>query len=226
MFRTLTTLMTGANARAETRVRDTFALELIEEKIRQAEAGLKSAKATLASLIQRQRVETRAREALDVRIADMLARAKEALDGGREDLARDAAQAIAEMENELATRKETLNRLDSRVLRLRSSVEAGHRRIVDLKQGAIQARAVRRESQMQVRLGRSLDATPVEEAEALIKRVLGEDDPFERSEILREIEGDLTNKSTADRLSDAGFGPATRSTADAVLERLKSTKKS
>ena len=226
MFRTLTTLMTGANARAETRVRDTFALELIEEKIRQAEAGLKSAKATLASLIQRQRVETRAREALDVRIADMLARAKEALDGGREDLARDAAQAIAEMENELATRKETLNRLDSRVLRLRSSVEAGHRRIVDLKQGAIQARAVRRESQMQVRLGRSLDATPVEEAETLIRRVLGEDDPFERSEILREIEGDLTNKSTADRLSDAGFGPATRSTADAVLERLKSTKKS
>lgn len=224
MFRTLTTLMTGASARAETRVRDTFALELIEEKIRQAEAGLKSAKATLASLIQRQRIEARALGALEARIADMTTRATEALEGDREDLAREAAQAIAEMENERTIRRETLDRLDARVLRLRSSVEAGHRRIVDLKQGAIQARAVRRESQMQMRLGRSLDGTPVEEAEALIKRVLGEDDPFERSEILREIEGDLTGGNTADRLAGAGFGPATRSTADAVLARLKSTK--
>ena len=221
MFRTLTTLLTGAQARAETRVRDTYALELIEEKIRQAEAGLKSAKATLASLIQRQRVEARALSALETRIADMTTRATAALEAGREDLARDAAQAIAEMENERTLRRETLDRLDARVLRLRASVEAGHRRIVDLKQGAIQARAVRRESQMQMRLGRSLDGAPAEEAEALIKRVLGEDDPFERTEILREIEGDLTGASTADRLADAGFGPATRSTADAVLARLK-----
>ena len=69
-----------------------------------------------------------------------------------------------------------------------------------------------------------MDTAPADEADALIKRVLGEDDPFERSEILREIEGDLSGTSTADRLADAGFGPATRSTAHAVLARLKSSK--
>ena len=54
MFRTLATLINGANARAEDRVRDAFAIELIDQKIREAETSLKAAKATLATLIQRQ----------------------------------------------------------------------------------------------------------------------------------------------------------------------------
>jgi len=53
MFGTLKTIMTGANARAEERVRDTYAIELIEQKIREANASLQAAKGTLASLIQR-----------------------------------------------------------------------------------------------------------------------------------------------------------------------------
>jgi len=36
MFRTLRTIMTGAIARAEDRVKDTCAIELIEQKIREA----------------------------------------------------------------------------------------------------------------------------------------------------------------------------------------------
>ncbi|WP_319004483.1 hypothetical protein [Loktanella gaetbuli] len=51
MFKTLTTLLSASNARAETRLRDTFAIELIDQNIRTAEARLRAAKATLASLI-------------------------------------------------------------------------------------------------------------------------------------------------------------------------------
>ena len=65
----------------------------------------------------------------------------------------------------------------------------------------------------------------VEEAEQLISRVLGKDDPFERSEILADINRDLDGENIADRMADAGFGSATRSTADDVLARLKSSKK-
>ncbi|AKS47019.1 phage shock protein A (PspA) family protein [Octadecabacter temperatus] len=226
MFKTLSTLIAGVNARSEDRVRDAFAIELIDQKIREAETSLKAAKATLASLIQRQRSEERQRDALKNRIKDMMTRAQDAMDQGRDDLAGEAAQAVAQMENELTIRTETCDRLDQKVIRLRNSIEAGHRRIIDLKQGAIQARAVRREQAIQSKLNSTIGRTSnVEEAEELIGRVMGKDDPFEQSEILREIDRDLGHETLADRMADQGFGPATRTTADDVLARLK-TKKS
>lgn len=226
MFKTLATLIHGQNARAEDRVRDAFAIELIDQKIRESENSLRGAKATLASLIQRQRSEQKQHDALKSRIADLTKRAKEALDNDREDMAEEAARAIASMENELALRVETLDRLEQKVMRLRSSIEGGHRRIIDLKQGAIQARAVRREQNIQMQMAKTgVQSGSVEEAEELIARVLGRDDPFERSEILADINRDLDGGSITDRMADAGFGNATRATADDVLARLKSSKK-
>ncbi|MBL4678304.1 MAG: PspA/IM30 family protein [Mucilaginibacter sp.] len=226
MFKTLSTLIAGVNARSEDRVRDAFAIELIDQKIREAEAGIKAAKATLASLIQRQRSEERQKQNLDTRIKDMTKRAEQAIENDRDDMATEAAHAIAQMENELAIRRETLARLDQKTVRLRSSIEAGHRRIIDLKQGAIQAKAVRHEQAIQSRLNTTIGRTSnVEEAEELIARVMGRDDPFEQSEILREIDRDLGHESLADRMADQGFGPATRTTADDVLARLKKKSK-
>ena len=226
MFKTLATLIHGQNARAEDRVRDAFAIELIDQKIRESENSLRAAKATLASLIQRQRSEQKQHAALKSRISDLTRRAQEALDNDREDMAAEAARAIANMENELTGRTETLDRLDQKVMRLRSSIESGHRRIIDLKQGAIQARAVRREQNIQMQMQRTgATSGSVEEAEELIARVLGRDDPFERSEILADINRDLDGDNITNRMADAGFGDATRSTADDVLARLKSAKK-
>ena len=225
MFKSLTTLFVGANARAEDRVRDAFAIELIDQKIREAEGQLKTAKATLASLIQRQRSEDQHRQGLQTRITAITKRAKAAIDADNMTLAEEAANAIAQMENELTIRDQTLARLDQKILRLRNSIETGQRRIVDLKQGAIQARAVRREQTIQSRMAGAGSAVgSVEEAEELIASVIGKDDPFEHSQILAEINADLTHSTLEDRMADAGFGPATRSTATDVLNRLKTQK--
>ena len=222
MFKTLATLIHGQNARAEDRVRDAFAIELIDQKIRESDNSLRAAKATLASLIQRQRSEQKQHAGLKSRISDLTRRAQDALANDRDDLAAEAARAIAGMENELALRADTLQRLDQKIMRLRSSIESGHRRIIDLKQGAIQARAVRREQDIQMQMHRSgVTTSSVDEAEELIARVLGRDDPFERTEILADINRDLDGGSIADRMADAGFGNATRSTPDDVLDRLK-----
>lgn len=222
MFGTLRTLMTGANARGEEHLRDVFAIELIDQKIREAETALKSAKVALAGLIQRERAETRQLDQLGKRIADLTDRARAALAEGREDLAQEAAQAIAQMENEERLRRETVQRLETRILHLRQSVETANRRIIDLKQGAVAARAARREQDIQKRLGRHLGTeNAFEEAQDLIERVLKRDDPFEQSQILTEIDRGLDKADVADRLAEAGFGPATRTTAADVLNRLK-----
>ena len=223
MFKTLTTLLAASQSRAEDRVRDACAIELIDQKIRESESALKAAKATLASLIQRQRSKARSLDALTARIDDMTARARAALAAGNEALAAEAASALAQMHNEAAGRRATCDRLDQKVLRLRASVEAGHRRNIDLRQGAVQARAVKREQDMQMRLHRHGSDTAVTEAEELIARVLGRDDPFEQAEILSGIDRDLYHGGLADRMADAGLGAATRITAASVLADLKST---
>ena len=212
MLRTLTTLFDGANARAEDRLRDHFCIELIDQKIREAEASLKAAKFSLASLIQRERSESR----------HVTGRATQALSEGREDLAQEAASAIAQMENELGLRRETLRRLEARILQLRQSLDTANRRIIDLKQGAIAARAAKKEADIQTRLGRHVaQDTAFEEAEALIQRVLDRDDPFEQGQILREIDHALERTDVFDRLAEAGFGAPTKSNAADVLSRLR-----
>ncbi|MEP2530723.1 PspA/IM30 family protein [Shimia sp.] len=225
MLGTLKTLMIGASARSEEKVRDQFAIELIDQKIREATDNLKAAKVALASLIQRERAETRQMEALDGRISDLMARAGEALQGGREDLATQAAQAVADLENERSVRENTVHRLQNRILQLRQSVATAHRRIIDLKQGAVAARAARKEQGIQRRVNPNLSKTsPFEEAEELISKVLGQDDPFEQGEILREIETGLDHSDLAGRMADAGFGHQDKSTATDVLNRIKDQK--
>jgi phage shock protein A len=225
MFATLRVLFDGERARAEDRLKDTYAVELIEQRIREAETNLSAAKLTLASLIQRMRSEERLAETLGTRIATLEGRAREALEAKREELAKEAAQSIADMENEREVRRNTIERLESRIGQLQGSVEAAHRRIIDLRQGAITARAVRREQAIQKRLNRTVASTSAaDEAEALIKRVVDQDDPFEQSEILRGIDRQLSGESADEKLADAGFGDPNKVTAKSVLDRLKSDK--
>ena len=225
MFATLRVLFDGERARAEDRLKDTYAVELIEQRIREAESNLSAAKLTLASLIQRKRSEERLAETLGTRIKTLEGRAREALKAKREELAKEAAQSIADMENERQVRRNTIERLESRIGQLQGSVEAAHRRIIDLRQGAITARAVRREQAIQKRLNRTVASTSAaDEAEALIKRVVDQDDPFEQSEILRGIDRQLSGESADEKLADAGFGDPTKVTAKSVLDRLKSDK--
>lgn len=223
MLGTLRTIFIGQSRRAEETVHDHYALDLIAQKIRESEDALKAAKATLAALIQRQRSETRQIVGLAKRISTMTDRAKAALDDDNEGMATEAAHAIATMENEKAIRDATLARLDQKVVRLKSSVETMHRRIIDLKQGEIAAKAARHESDTQRRLNRTIARTaPANEAQELIDRVLGQDDPFEQGQILDEIDGDLNHNNLDDRMAAEGYGDATKSTAADVLARLKS----
>lgn len=222
MFGTLKTLIQGANARTEERVRAAYSIELIDQKIRESAEGLKVAKATLASLIQRQRGEERQIAMLESRSADLLDRGRAAMIAGRDDLAAEAAEAVAVMENELSLRRETRARLEARVIRLQASVEATNRRIIDLKQGSIAARALRDEQALQARLNTTLSGTsPLAEAEELIAGVLGREDVYEQAEILTEIDRSLTRHDVADRLAAQGFGRPMKTTAADVLSRLQ-----
>ncbi len=222
MLSTFRTLFVGANARAEDRLRDVYAIELIDQKIRETEAQVQAAKGTLASLIQRRRSEQKLLDMLHTRIESLTERARAAIAAGRDEMANEAATAIAEMENETVVRQSTLDRLDTQATRLRASVEKGHRRVIDLKQGALQAKAIRREQTMQAGLNTTLKGvSSADEAQDLINKVVGKDDPLEQAEILADINAGLDHSNLEDRMAVAGFGESTKVTARDVLDRLK-----
>jgi phage shock protein A len=224
MLSLIRTLLDGASAKAEDRLKDQFAVDLLAQRIRDAEAGLASAKQTLASLIVRQRAEQASLDQLDRRIADLEERTRSALAAGNEPLARDGAGAIAELENEREVRRATVRRLVEKTLRMRMSLEQAHRRIVDLNQGMISARAIDAEQKAQRRLNRSIGRTAsLNEAEALLARIRERSDPFEEAGILDEIDAGLSQEAIRGRLEDAGHGPSTKVRAQDVLDRLKST---
>lgn len=222
MFGTLKTLLLGQSARAEEALRDTYAIELIEQKIREADANLKSAKMSLASLIQNERRETQLIENLREKCASLTDQARQALANGRDDLATTAANAIAQMENETKVREQTVERLQQRILQLRQTIETANRRIIDLKQGAIAAKAVKKEQTIQSKMLKTGNwQNPVDEANELIAKILGKGDPFEHSNILEEIDQGLNHDTLAEQMADAGFGKHSKSTANDVLARLK-----
>ena len=224
MFNVLRTLFAGASARAEEQLTDTFAIDLIEQKIREADAGLTAAKNTLAALIVRQRNEQQTLDRVEAQVADLEARVRQALASGRDDLATDGASAIAQLENERAVRRDTLAQLANRIARTQSSVEKAHRRIIDLRQGMISARAADAERKAQKSLNRSLGSTAaVREAEDLIARVMNRSDPLAESEVLDEIDEGLSNTAIRDRLGAAGFGTKSKIDAEEVLARLRSS---
>ena len=224
MFELFSTLVRGANARANERATDHFAIDLIQQRIREADAGVEAAKRTLASLIMRQRQEKRSLTQLQARKTNLEERARAALADNKEDLARDAAEAIADLENEETVRTETLARLNDRISRMQLSVEKAHRRVIDLRQSALAAEAIDMERKSQKRLNRSISqSSAIHEAEKLIKRVTERDDPFEETEVLDEIEQSLTHEDVAERLANAGYGDKGKSSADDVLARLRST---
>ena len=224
MLNVLKTLFLGASARAEEQLTDHFAIDLIEQKIRESENALSLAKTTLAALIIRQRNEQTTLTRLDTQVADLEDRARQALGAGREDLAADAASAIADLENERAVRRDTLAQLANRVARTQQAVEKAHRRIIDLRQGMISARAADAERKAQKSLNRSIGSNAsIREAEELIGRVLNGPDPFVESEVLDEIDAGLSGTDIRDHLGQAGFGAKTKVDASDVLKRIKAS---
>ncbi|MFT4962730.1 MAG: hypothetical protein ACI92Z_003830 [Paracoccaceae bacterium] len=47
------------------------------------------------------------------------------------------------------------------------------------------------------------------------------DDPFEKNEILNEIDHGLQKSDVSDRLAEAGFGASSKLTANHVMSRLR-----
>src|SRR5216684_2315568 len=123
MFKTVLTLFRGSVAAAGEELEDRSALLILDQQMRDAAAAVERSKRTLALAIAQDQQEGRRLDATNARIADLELRATAALDGGREDLAREAAASIANLEADREA-ENTLKRLRERQMEAQAADEA------------------------------------------------------------------------------------------------------
>lgn len=223
MLKLLTTLARGAAATAEEEARDRHALPILDQQIRDVAEGVARSRRALGLAIAQDEAEARRLEGIEAQCMDLEERAVAALAGGRDDLAAEAAEAIAALEAERDAVREARATFAAETATLRRTVADATRRLAALERGrriAHAAEAVRR-----LKAGcTSRSACHVHtlaEAEATLRRLREKQAQEAAAEAILEGTEAAAAGTVADRLEAAGFGGRTRPTAASVLERLR-----
>lgn len=224
MFKTIFTLVRGSVAVAGEELEARNALLILDQQMRDAAANVERAKRMLALAIAQDQQEGRRLEATQSRIADLEVRATAALDGGREDLAREAAEQIAALEADRDAAQTARALFAAEITRLKRHVANAEARIAELDRGRRVARAadaVRHLRRSGIESGNLYEST-LPEAEATLRRLRERQIEAQAAdEALSELDAASGPLATAEKLAAEGFGPRMKSTADDVLARLK-----
>lgn len=223
MFKTVFTLFRDGLAVAEEQLEDRTALVILDQQMRDAAAAVDRSKRTLALAIAQDHQEGRRLETTCARIADLELRATAALEGGREDLAREAAQQIANLEADRDAAMTARTLFAQEITRLKRHVANAEARITELDRGRRIARAseaVRNLRRSGIEAARPYEST-LPEAEATLRRLRERQvEAAAADEALVELDAASGPLATAEKLAEQGFGPRIKSTADDVLARL------
>lgn len=221
MLKTFITLIRGTAAAAEEEVADRSALLILDQQMRDAAAATDRAKRALALAIAQDEAEGKRLERTLASIADLEARATEALAGGREDLAGEAAEAIALMEADRDAIREARSTFAREITQMKATVAAAALRLAELERGRRIAQAAESVRRLKSGGGCATGGAALAEAELTLKRLRErQTEDAVASAALQALEGP-SSKSTAEKLEAAGFGPRTRPTAADVLARLR-----
>lgn len=220
MLTLLRTLARGAAAQACEEAHDRHALLVLDQQIRETAADLERSRRTLAAAMAGDGAEARRLAEVEARAADLEVRAVAALSAGREDLAREAAEAIASLEAERDALRKARATFAAEVARMRGVLADATRRQAALERGrrvAAASEAVRRLRRTETVSERAT----LREAEATLARLQRlQAEAAATDEALAAIE--TPEESIAERLEREGFGPRTRPSSDGVLARLRS----
>ena len=222
MLTILSTLVRGAAARAAEDLHDQHAFLILEQQLRDAAAALDDSRRTLGRAIAQEAADARKQDALAARMTELEASAVAALAGGREDLAQEAAEALAEMEEEADALRTTRAAYGAEVAALRRAVRKGTRHFAELERGQRIARATDAVRRLRARRGQGMGSpAALAEAQATLRRLREAQAADAASDEALTIIEAAEPESLCERLEEAGFGPRTRPSAGSVMERLR-----
>ena len=224
MLKTLITLVRGRTFAIAEEVADQNALLILDQQMRDATGALDTAKKALAVAIAQESQESQRLDGTRAQIEDLETRAVAAIEAGRDDLATEAAEAIATLEAERDASLTARALFAAEIAKLKRHVLQQQMRFSQLDRGRRIARAA--EAVRIARRGR-IEGAPIfagtlVEAEATLARLrehqVEADAAEEAFNALDAVTGPI---AAPHKLSAEGFGPRLRPNATDVLARLR-----
>ncbi|CUH75863.1 PspA/IM30 family protein [Tropicibacter naphthalenivorans] len=221
MFKMMTTLIRSRSYDAAEMITDANALPILRQQLRDAADGLEKSKRSVAVVMAYCARERKNAQRIAGQIADLETRAMSALAQGREDLAIEAASAIADLEAERAAVEKSIAHYDTEITKLREQVSLSEQRLRALQRGKQIADAADRTHRLR---GSTCDGVmaSLREAESMLDRLNTRHEHADEVEIaLTELNISSSAETVSARLAAAGCGAPVRAQAADVLARLR-----
>jgi len=201
--------------------RDRHSLPALGWNLHTAAQSVRSAQAALARAKAEQQLDRRRLKKIAASLEDLENRARNALLRGVDSLAREAAEAIAVLEDEKMDLEAAISSFNEDLALLTDQLHRAQSRLRALKRGERTAE-VREQIQKAQSLGASAGQSALTRAEEHLEDILHRQ---ERDRLADKELAALSPADTADavieKLADAGCGEPVRRRADDVLARLK-----
>lgn len=221
MFKMITTLIRGHNHDVAEAISDASATKILRQQLRDSAAALENSKRGVAIVMAHAQRERQAAAKLEKQLADLEVRALDAIQKGREDLAFEAAAAIAELEAEMNTSAISLAHYDREVAKLRAQVHQSEQRLRNLQRGQHIATATQHTQHLRGTMPNGVVAS-LNDAEKTLQRLQSSQAHAEDVEVaLADINASTSVEATSARLAEAGCGTSLRTKAEDVMARLK-----
>ena len=221
MFKLFVTLMRGRSNDATDALSDAHALPILRQQLRDCAASVETARRSVGMVMAYAEREKKIAEKIAAQLADLEARALSALAMGREDLATEAAGAIAELEAERDTTLRAVATYAAEITHLRAILTGAEDRLRDLQRG--QKLAIATDHTQRLRQTTpGLATANLDDAEATLARLQDRQSATEaRRAAMVELSASTNAEAMRNRLAAAGCGAPIRPDAAAVLQRLR-----
>lgn len=223
----LLTAFRGKSTEIGEAIIDKNALTILDQEIRDADADIRNAQNSLASLMGKEKLASQELDGLKNTIRDLEAKATAALNANREDLALEVATRIGELESQLKLKTSAHGELQTGIARMRQDITKAQTRITGLRTQVDMAKA--RETVQKAQATASLASgqangkleTAVASLNRLQKR---QEERAATMEAHEELADQASGNDLDRRLRDANIIP-NEGSGQSVLERLKASQK-
>jgi phage shock protein A len=221
MLKLFVTMFRGRGHDAAEAVVDANAVPILRQQLRDCAQSVELGRKSVAMVMACCERERKSAEQIATQLADLEVRAKEALLKGREDLAIEAAGAIAHHEAERDTTASAIATYQAEIARLRTVLSESESRLRALQRGQRLAIATEHTQRLHEK-GPVTMTAGLSDAEATLNRIQERQAMAAATrDAAVELSARTSADATRDRLATAGCGAPLRPDAAAVLARLK-----
>jgi phage shock protein A len=225
MFKQIITLVKGTSYEATAAALAPHSQTILRQQIRDCAQTLVAARNAVA-IAQAQAVQEENQTLrITQRIADLELRTIAALEQGKHELAQEAAESIAILEDERTTSLGVQQSYRAEVTRLKGVIRQAEFRLKELERGQKLTDATAKAQKLRGAMSQSTLST-FKEAEATLARLRERQQHFDLTmDALDEMDLSRDPSSITEKLADAGCGSALKTRAEDVLKRLSERSK-